>query len=70
MNILKKYLREKGGEVFKTKTVLDRQEYLTRIKQNQACINRLRERFVGVVKTLNERDEEVQGQNSRMKIND
>ena len=47
-------------EATKTKNVHERREYLTRNGYGQAGINQIRERNVNVVKTLEEKDKEVQ----------
>ena len=52
MNILKECLREKEGDLTKTKNIQERREYLTRNGYTQAGIDQLREWNVNVVKTL------------------
>jgi len=55
MNSLRKYLREKEGETTKTKNMEERQDYLARNGYSLPGIDRVREGYVNVVKTLKKR---------------
>ena len=64
INILKECLKEKEKEATKTRNTRERrEEYLMRNGCRQAGIDQLRERNINVVKTLKEKDKEMQKQN-------
>ena len=63
INILKECLGEKEREATKTKNTQERREYLMRNGYSQAGIDQLREWNINVVKTLKEKDKEMQKQN-------
>jgi len=67
INILKECLKEEK-EATKTRNTQERREYLMRNGYNQVSIDQLRERNVNVVKTLKEKDKEVQKQTQYNKI--
>ena len=62
INILKECLKEKEEEATKTRNTRERWEYLIMNGYSQAGIDQRRERNVNVVKTLKEKDKEVQKQ--------
>ena len=68
MKILKECLKEKEREATKTKNIEERRKYLTRNGYSRAGIDQLRERNVNVIKTLKEKDKEVQKQTKYNKI--
>ena len=67
INILKECLKEER-ETTKIRNTQERREYLMKNGYNQAGIDQLRERNVNVVKTLKERDKELQKQTQYNKI--
>ena len=68
INILKECLKGKEKEATKTRNTRERRDYLMKNGYSQAGIDQLRERNVNVVKTLKEKDKEVQKQTQYNKI--
>ena len=67
INILKECLKEEK-EATKTRNTQERREYLIRNGYSQEGMDQLRERNVNAVKTLKEKDKEVQKQIQYNKI--